>query len=301
MSGARRTKNFLPAVLLSVLALIWGSSFILIKKGLTAFTPLEVGTLRISIAFLTLLPVAIKYFKTHYKNNWKKYLLLATVANLIPASLFPIAETHLASSLAGILNSLTPIFTLIVGASFFGTKIKKFQSMGLLIGLAGSILLSVTNSVGAIGSFNNYAALVIVATICYGFSSNMIKKFFPETNTVILTSFTMFSIGPITIVYLLTQNTFVKIFSKPEALTALGYIFVLATFGTAFALILFNRLIQITSAVFASTVTYLIPIMALFWGTLDGENIFPLHILSMVIILTGVLIVNKRTYSVKSQ
>ncbi len=296
MSRLLINKNLIPVIILAVLSLIWGSSFILIKRGLDAFSPLEVGALRLTIAFLTLLPIAVKYFNKHYRNNWKKYLLLGTVANLIPSSLFPLAETHLASSIAGILNSLTPIFTLIVGAIFFGTRIRKLQSIGLFVGLIGSVLLIIINNAGNIGGFNFYALLVIAATICYGFSSNMIKKFFPETNTVILTSLTMFSVGPVSIIYLITQNTFAKIFSSTAALTSLGYIFILATFGTAFALIFFNRLIQITSAVFASTVTYLIPVMALVWGNFDGENIYSLHLVSMAIILIGVFIVNKQKY-----
>jgi len=285
----------LPFILLGTLALIWGSSFILIKKGLIAFEPLEVGALRIFIAYLTLLPIAIQYLREYYKTKWKKYLLLGIVGNLIPASLFPIAETGLASSLAGILNSLTPIFTLVVGAIFFSTKVKKLQSLGLFIGLIGSVLLSLVGKKGNLGEFNSYALIVIAATLCYGFSSNMIKKFFPEVNTIILTSLTMFSIGPAALSYLVIHRTFIKIISTPEGLTSLGYISILAILGTAFALILFNRLIQITSAVFASTVTYLIPIMALIWGISDGEKIYPLHLLSMIIILSGVFIVNKRT------
>ncbi len=288
-----KNNKILSALILLTLSLIWGSSFILIKKGLLAFTPMQVGALRITFAFLTLLPIAILNFKQTFKKDWKKYLALGLVANLIPASLFPFAEEGLASSLTGMLNSLTPIFTLLIGVLFFGTKMNTKQVLGLILGLAGALVLGSVNNTGGFGGFNYFALFVLFATLCYGLSSNMVKKMFKDTNTIVLTSLQMFSIGFFAIVYLLFTDFPQRMTANPNATVSLIYILILGVVNTAFALILFNRLIQLTSAVYASMVTYLIPLSALLWGLLDNEEIFPLHIGGMLLILFGVFIVNK--------
>ena len=286
--------KFVPVLILLALALIWGGSFILIKRGLDAFTPLQVGALRLTFAFFALLPIALKNFKKIFLKDWKKYLALGVVANLIPSSFFPLAEQGLASSLTGILNSITPITTMIVGVLFFREKARGLQVVGLVISLAGAVMLGLVNSRGGLGTFNYYAIFVLLATVCYGFSSNMVKRFFHNVNATVLTSLQMFSIGGFAILYLLVSDFPTRIVSQPEALASLGYILILGLLNTAFALVLLNRLIQLTSAVFASTVTYLIPITALVWGMLDGEDIFLLHIVSLILILAGVFLVNSR-------
>ncbi|MCJ7554955.1 MAG: DMT family transporter, partial [Ignavibacteriaceae bacterium] len=167
-----RLKNESPLlswILLIILAFIWGSSFILIKKGLDSFSSLQVGTIRISFAFIVMLPFAIKTLSTVYKTYWKKILIIGFFANFFPAILFAAAETGISSSLAGILNALTPIMTLLAGVLFFSTKIKSLQLLGLVIGFIGSFSLSFINSVGGLGEFNHYALFVVLATIMYGF------------------------------------------------------------------------------------------------------------------------------------
>jgi drug/metabolite transporter (DMT)-like permease len=283
----------LPIITLLFLSLIWGSSFILMKKGLEVFNPVQVGTLRIVFACLVMLPIALPKFKTIYIHNWKKFLLFGIIANLSPAILFAISETGLSSSLAGILNSLTPIFTLIIGALVFKTGINKGQTVGLIIGFVGSIALSFIGSQGELGSFNYYALFVIVATICYGIAANMIRAYFMEINSVVLTSLAMFSIGPIAAIYLFSSDFLHRLVYVPGGWASAGYIFLLGVVGTAFALALFNKVIQETSAVFASTVTYLIPIAAVMWGLLDGETLFFLHFVGMGLIIVGVYIINK--------
>lgn len=288
-----KESKFLPVFILIILSLIWGSSFILIKRGLDSFTAVQVGTIRVSFACLVMLPIAIKHLRTVYKYNWKKILTLGFVANLMPAVLFAVAETGLSSSLAGILNSLTPIFTIIIGTMFFKVPMNNKQTLGLIIGFAGSIVLSFIGSGGELGSFNYFALFVILATIFYGISANMVRTYFLKINSVILTSLAMFSIGPFGIAYLLTTDFVYKLQTLDGAWASLGYLFILGAIGTAFALVLFNKLIQITSAVFASTVTYLIPIAAVIWGIIDGEALFFFHFAGMVLIILGVYIVNK--------
>lgn len=281
-------------ILLITLAIIWGSSFILIKKGLVSFSPLQVGTLRISFAFLVMLPFAIKSLTTTLKQYWKKILVIGLFSNLIPAVLFSTAETGISSSLAGILNALTPIMTFIAGLLFFSIRIKRIQILGLLIGFTGSFALSFINSTGGLGKFNYYALYVVLATMMYGFSGNFIKKYLYGIHPITLTALAMFTMGPLSIIILFSSDFFERLSTNDGAVASLGFIFLLGAIGTAFALVLFNRLIQRTTAVFASSVTYLIPIMAVVWGFLDGEDFFALHIIGMGFIVIGVYLINKR-------
>ncbi len=285
--------KLLPILLLTALSIIWGSSFILIKEGLTSFPPVQVGTIRIMFAFLVMLPIALKHIKTIYRFRWKKIFVLGLIGNFIPAILFAVAETGLKSSLTGILNSLTPIFTLLVGALLFKVAISKGQIAGLSLGFIGSFTLSFVGGNGTLGNFNYFALFVIAATLFYGISTNMVKAFFQKLNPIILTALAMFSIGPLAIIYLFSTDFLHRLSTVNGAWSSLGFIFLLGAINTAFAVILFNKLIQITSAVFASSVTYLIPIVAVFWGLIDGEKLFPLHFVGMAFIIAGIYLINK--------
>ncbi len=161
--------------------------------------------------------------------------------------------------------------------------------------------MSLINNTSGIGTFNFYTIFVLLATICYGLSSNIVKRFFHNTNTVVLTPLQMFSIGSFAILYLLFSDFPHRLVTQPDALSSVGYILILGVVNTAFALILFNRLIQMTSAVFASTVTYLIPITALIWGLLYREKIFLLHFGGTVLILGGMLLVNYSFKKIKNE
>jgi drug/metabolite transporter (DMT)-like permease len=282
-----------PVIILLLLSFIWGSSFILIKRGLDTFSALQVGTIRVSLAFIILLPFAMKYIKSVFRLKWKQIIVYGLLANFIPAILFAAAETGLSSSLTGILNSLTPMFTLIIGALFFGISIQREQSLGLAAGFLGSFILSFVGSGGELGSFNFYALFVVAATVCYGFSSNLVWKYFLKIDSLALTSLAFFSLGGIALIYLFSSDFIYRLQNVEGAWISLFYLFILAAFGTALALILFNRLIQITSAVFASTVTYLIPIMAVVWGIIDGEELYALHFVGMTLIIAGVYVVNR--------
>lgn len=285
---------FLSWFLLIVLAIIWGSSFILIKKGLDSFSAAQVGTIRISFAFLVMLPFALKSIGNVFKIYWKKIFILGMFSNLFPAILFATAETGLSSSLAGILNALTPIMTLIAGILFFSTKVKMLQLLGLIIGFIGSFALSFIDSVGEMGEFNHFALYVILATMMYGFSGNFIKKYLTGIHPVTLTALAVFTIGPFSIIFLFTTDFVSRLSVIDGAWVSLGYLFLLGAIGTALALVLFNKLIQNTTAVFASSVTYLIPIMAVVWGIIDGESFFVMHLFGMGLIILGVYLVNKR-------
>lgn len=283
----------LPWILLIAISFVWGASFILIKKGLETFSPVQVGTLRIVFACLVLIPFALRNLKEVYADHWKKILTLGFMANLIPAILFAVAQTEISSSVTGILNSLTPIFTMLIGIIAFKSKMKLMQFAGLLIGFAGTLGLIFVNNTGGLGEFNSYILLVIAATLCYGISANFVKAHLSHINAVVLTSLSMFSIGPLAAIFLFSTDFISVVRYEEGAMLSLFYLFILGCVGTAFALILFNKLIQLTSAVFASSVTYLIPVMAVVWGVIDGESLFPLHFAGMALIIAGVYIINR--------
>lgn len=279
---------------LLLLSIVWGSSFILIKKGLEGFDPLQVGTIRIVFAFIVLSPFALKKINPLLIERWSLFLIFGLVANLIPAILFALAETGLSSSLTGVLNSLTPIFTMLIGIIFFSTTVNKKQFIGLMIGLSGSSLISFVSGTGGLGEFNFYVLFVVLATVLYGFAGNMVKKLFQDINSLTLTSLSFLLTGPIALIVLLLFTDFTtRLNQNPAAMSSLGYLFILGAVGTALALLFFYKLIQMTSAVFGSTITYLIPIVAVMWGIVDGETLFTLHFAGMGFIIAGVYIVNK--------
>ena len=288
-----KNSTFFPIIILIFLALIWGSSFILIKKGLLAYSPVQVGTLRIVFASIVLFSIAIKNLGPLFRENWKQLLTLGIISNLAPAILFAIAETHMNSSLAGMLNSLTPVFTIVVGVVFYKVKINFPLAIGLALGFAGSLILSLVGESGALGEFNIYALYVIAATILYGFAGNLIKKFVNKFDPVVLVSLTMLMVGPIAFFILLTTDFIDVTLNHPDSLFSILSILVLGAVGTAYALGLFNQLVHQTSAIFASSVTYLIPIAAIGWGIIDDETLFPLHFVGMTVIIVGIFLINK--------
>lgn len=288
-----RTQRIEAWFLLIILALIWGSSYILIKKGLESFSPDLVGTLRITFAFLFMLPFSLKHIRSIPQGKWKIVFFTGMIGNLIPAILFALAETNLESSLAGILNSLTPLFTLIVAVYVFGFKINISQILGLVLGFIGAIGLSFINAKGQIGSMNVYVWYVVLATVCYAISLNFIKAYLSDVPSIVITSLALMTTGPLSIFYVFSTDFLQIVRTSPKSYESLIYIALLGISGTAIALILYTRLIKMTSPIFSSSVTYLIPIGAIIWGIIDGESLHFLHFVVMTIILSGVFVVNK--------
>ena len=278
--------------LLSLLAVIWGSSFILVKKSLVVFDPSQVGSLRIVAAFCFFLPFFLVNLKKIPFNKFPFFLLVGCLGNLIPAYLFSLAGSKLDSGVSGALNSTTPLFTLIVGGLFFGNTITSRQTMGIILGFVGALILILAGVSGF--QINGYAFYVILATVMYGFNLNITKKFLTglDLSPFLITATIFMTIGPVAIGVLFSGD-FIQKVQQPEALNPLIFSILLGVLGSAVAMVLFNRLIQITSAVLASSVTYLIPIVAIFWGILDGEAIQIQHFVGMGIILIGVYLVNK--------
>jgi len=281
--------------ILAGLAIIWGSSFILIKRGLETFSSTEVGALRISITFLFLSPLAFSRIRRLTRKEWKFLALNGMIGSGFPAFLFAKAQTGIDSSLAGILNSLTPLFTLLIGLIFFSYKTRWFNILGVLIGLTGAIgLISISG--GKSFEFNfHYAVYIIIATICYATNVNLVKFKLAGTDALTITVFAFFIIGLPVLLYLLIFTDFIRqVTTEPQALKGLGYISILAVVGTGLALIAFNKLVKVASPLFAASVTYLIPIVAVSWGAIDGEEISSLSYIWMVVILLGIFLVNKK-------
>ncbi len=278
--------------LLLLLGIIWGSSFILMKKGIIVFSTNEVAMLRLGIAWLTLLPFTWKSIKSTPKKAWKPLIIVGLFGNGIPAFLFTEAQSKLDSSLIGILNSLVPLFTFIVAISVFKTKWKISNLLGILIGLTGAIWLIVGGELVLDNA--NYAWLIIIATLCYSISLNTIKFYLQEMSSIQISSLAFMFVGPPCIVALIFSDFYTTLMTTKGSWQALAYTTILAVLGTSVALVLFNKLVKNSTAIFASSVTYLIPIVAIFWGIIDGEQISINHFLAVGIIFTGIYLVNKK-------
>ena len=285
-------KTYWQWIWLIGLAFIWGSSFILIKRGLNSYSPEQVAAYRMLFASILLIPIAYKNRKKVTRKNFIFLLEVAFIGNAIPSYLFAMGQTHISSSLAGILNSITPIATLIIGLILFKTKTGIFNILGLLLGLLGSIGLIYSSSSGVDGDLI-YSLLVVLAGIMYAFNLNTIKYMLKDMGGLALTSIAFAITLPFSIIFLSFVG-FEPIKNIEIAKESLFYIFLLATFSSAIAVVGFNILVKFTSAVFASSVTYVIPVFAITWGLLDGEIILWTQIIWLIVIVLGITLVNKK-------
>lgn len=283
---------------LTGLALVWGSSFILIKRGLEVFSPGELGAYRIVAAATFLLPLSLPRVRHLSVTQIQNLILVGLVGSFIPAFLFAKAQTQLSSSLTGVLNALTPLFVVLIGWLFFKSRITRQNAVGLAIAFIGVvILITVKEGVGfgAFSDINSYAFFVILACTCYGFNLNLIKFRFVELKPIEITAISLLLVLPVALIYLMMGTQFsYKLVTVEGAWKALGYVTLLGVVGTALALILFNMLVKIASPVFASSVTYLIPIVAIIWGVWDGEVLLWGHYLGFAAVIFGVWVGNRK-------
>jgi drug/metabolite transporter (DMT)-like permease len=288
--------KFIRWFYLALLSLIWGSSFILMKRGLVSFTPNQVAATRMLVSFVSLLPFVIFKAGQVEKKKFKYIILVGLLGNGIPAFLFTHAQTHIPSAMAGMLNSLTPVFVVIVGFLFFGSSFKISHISGVLIGLAGAVALILINSKGKItGSENEYGILIVVATICYALSVSIMRRFLQDVDAILITGFALFATGIPSGIYLFTTDFVSRFSTYPDAWPNLICVALLGLFGTAVSTILYYKLVKISNPLYASSVTYLIPIVAMLWGIIDGEVLGLYHLLAMALILSGVYLINLRS------
>ena len=280
---------------LSLLSVVWGSSFILIKKTLIGLTPLQLGALRTLFAAIFLLIVGFSFLKKIKKQQWKWITISAFLGTFIPAFLFAFAETQIDSAVASILNSTTPIVTLVLGAVLFKIVFSRNQLIGVIVGLVGSLLLIWSGADVNPNQNYWYSTLVLAASVCYALNVNILKKHLQELPPM--------AIAAGNFIVLLVPAFLVLVFSGFFGLEfvgntvlheSLGYLLILSLVGTAVAKVMFNKLVQLSTPVFASSVTYTIPIIALLWGLLDGERFSLFQAGATVFILSGVLMTNKK-------
>lgn len=260
------------------------------------FSSDEVGGLRIAIAFVFLLPLYLKKDnKIDLKKNWRGLVLMGVFGNLIPAFLFTAAEIQISSSLAGMLNALTPLFTIIVAVIWFKDKFKTVQVIGILTGLVGAGTLLFFNEGKEASKDIMYSLLVVAATLCYAISVNGIKHYLQGMNSVTATLGAFSITGPIALAYLLINTDFINDLKTNDlAWKSFGFVCILAIIGTALSVIIYNQLIKLAGALFAATCTYLIPIVAIIWGILDGETVNLLQIGGIGVIILSVYLINRR-------
>jgi drug/metabolite transporter (DMT)-like permease len=280
-------------VLLTVLSLIWGSSFILIKKGLIGLTPIQLGSLRILFAGVFLFAIGFKSISKISLQQWKFIAITAFFGTFIPAYLFAIAQTEIDSSVSSILNSLTPLNTLVLGSIAFGLQFKRNQIFGVIIGLFGSALLILNGAMNHPEQNYYYALLILIASLCYATNVNLIKKHLSGMAPLSITTGNfLVLLLPATLILYFTD--FIEVVTIPQVQNSMLFIVILGVIGTGIANIIFFKLIQLSSPVFATSVTYLIPIVAFFWGLLDNEMLTPIQFLGAFVVLIGVYLSAKK-------
>lgn len=291
-----QNKELVAWFLLIFLAIVWGMSFILIKKITGVYNAVEIGGGRVLVAMITLSPWIFKNRREFPKEKKQAFylVLLGFLGFFIPAMIFAYVGSRINSSLAGTLNSTTPIFTLLVGAFFFSQLITRYQIIGILLGFTGSLLLVLSGNDGELNFTNPNALLVLGATVMYGFNVNIIGEYLKGVKAVNITAFSLIVVGVISFFMLIFFTDFFAKSFDPANTREFVYLIILGGFNSAFAVVLFNYVLQLTSPLFGSSVTYLIPIVATVAGFLDGEVISFWHYFGMGVILIGVYLINKK-------
>lgn len=278
---------------LGILSLVWGSSFILMKKALIGLTPIQLGALRILIAGAFLLLIGFRSLKVIKRKHWKHILSTALLGTFFPVFLFAFAVKGIDSSIVSILNSLTPFNTLLIGFFAFGFTFKRKQLIGIFIGLVGTVILILKGA--DLNPNQNYwfALLIIFASVGYAFNVNIVKKHLNDISALSIVAGNFLILMVPSFIVLLSTDFFNTFSYTDSNLQALGYITILAVFGTGIAKVFYNKMVHLATPIFASSVTYLIPIVAIFWGLLDGEKLSLIQLFAGIIILLGVYLVNK--------
>jgi|TARA_Y200000002_G_scaffold278668_1_gene232793 drug/metabolite transporter (DMT)-like permease len=284
---------------LIILSIIWGSSYILIKKGLTGLTPVQLGSIRVIITTILIAPIGYNKIKHIPKNKMKWVAISAFVGSFFPAYLFAFAETEISSSVTAVMVSLTPLFTLLISVIIFGEELLKKQVLGVIIGFLGIVVLIHNELLSS--SFNIlYVMFVVLAAFCYAVNANLLKYKLPNIPAlgIVFMSF-LFMFIPAFIVLFFSDFPFSNFTSNPLILESIIYIIILALFGTAIAKVMYIKLLAISTPVFSVSTTYLMPVVAIFWGLLDGEEFKLTQFFGTSIILIGVYLVTKKKAPIK--
>ena len=277
------------------LSLIWGSSFILIKKALVGLEADQLGSLRIIFSSIIIILIAWKRLSKITKLEWKWITISAFLGSFFPAFLFAFAEKEIDSAVASIINSIVPLNTVIIGMVLFNIRSTKRQIIGVLIGLAGTYMLIMSGIKLNPNQNYLYSGFVILCSFLYALNVNIIKKYLQHLSALTITvgHFAIIIIPAVIVFYF--SDFDVNSLKNQETINSVTYVLILAVFGTALAKILFNKLIKISSPVFASSVTYSMLIVSIFWGLIDGEKFSIYQLIATIIIILGVLLTNKKS------
>ena len=282
-------------IYLIILSIIWGSSFILIKKSLLGLTPYQLGALRTIITGIILLAFGYSQLKDIPKSKWKWLCISGFLGSFFPAFFFAIAETEIDSAVASILNSLVPLNTILLGFAVFKIASTKRQVLGVIIGFIGTSILIMKGSELNPNQNYLYAGFVIASTLMYGANVNIIKRYLQDVKPLAIAAGNyIFIVIPALVILLFTDFFSSERLNNPDLPSALLYVIILSVFGTALAKVVFNKLVQISTPVFASSVTYIMPLIALIWGVLDGEAFSLTQAMASLLILVGVYLSHKR-------
>ncbi|MFP4844405.1 DMT family transporter [Winogradskyella sp. PE311] len=281
-------------IYLLILSIIWGSSFILIKKSLLGLTAYQLGAIRTIITGIILLFFGYKKLKVISKSKWKWLIISGLLGSFIPAFFFAIAETEIDSAVTSILNSLVPLNTILLGFAVFKITSTKRQVFGVIIGFIGTALLILKGAELNPSQNYLYACFVIASTLMYATNVNIIKRYLQDVKPLAIAAGNyVFIVIPALIILLFTDFFTQERLNHPDFISSIIYIIILSVFGTAIAKVIFFKLVQISTPVFASSVTYIMPIVALIWGILDGETFSFIQGLAAILILVGVYLANK--------
>ena len=290
---SNRPPSTLDWFLLFLLAVIWGASFLFIKRSVAIYTPMQMAMWRLVLAFVIYLPIAAMFWSKIDWTRWKALLVVAFCGSALPNFLFAVAQVHVSSSLAGVLNALTPLFTLSLGVVFFQMPFLKNKLIGVILGLLGAVVLIVFNASSGVSGNGFFAVLCAVAALCYAVNANIVNRYLRDLHPAAIASAAFILTGWMFLLGLWWSGGWAVVEQHPNGWEGLGYIFYLSALGTVGGSILYFWLLQRTSAIFATSVTYLLPIAALALGALDGEVVGLTDLLGTSVILGGVYLARK--------
>ncbi len=280
-------------IYLIIVSVIWGSTFILIKRALLGLSAYQIGGLCIIMTTFLLLPFGIKKCKYLKKREWCWIAIIGFLSSFLPPVFLGLAQQGINSSVSSIINSSTPLNTVLIGVVLFGVFISRVQIFGVLIGMFGGLLLFYSDSYGVDQNYY-YGIFVLASSLAYALNINIVKKYLSHIDslTVITASFITILIPALILVYF--SGFFDNILQDLEMQQSLIYLGLFALFGNAISKVVFNELIVISSPIFAASVNYLIPLVAIAWGLLDGEKLGRTQLIGGIIIVLGVFLVNKK-------
>ncbi len=279
--------------LMFFLAAVWGASFWFIKRSVAIFNPVQMAMWRMVFATAVYLPIAAIYWSKIDWRRWKPLVVVALCGSAIPNFFFAVAQQHVNSSLAGVLNSLTPLFTLLIGTAFFSMQFSRDKVLGVVLGLSGAIILVLFNASSGVSGNAFFAGLCVLATVCYAINANTVNTYLKEIPPAGIASAAFVITGGFFVIGLWLSGGWQVVWQHPDGMKGLGYVFYLATVGTVIGSILYFWLLQRTSAIFATSVTYLLPVGAIVIGALDGESIGFIDLVGTGVILLGVYLARK--------